>query len=166
MYEIKEVPNFDGYYVDNLGVVFSTKMGFKRVLKPSLNNSGYYQIGLTEDGKRKYFLIHRLVMLVFQGESSLQVNHMNGVKTNNRLDNLEYCTASENVKHAYAMGLNSRKGEKNGKAKLTESQVREIKTELLKPYHGINNDLAELYGVKKIAISKIKTGKTWTHIKI
>ena len=102
----KDVPNYEGLYqVSNLGRVKSLKFGKDKILKPQEGKRGYMKVGLWKEGERKYSYVHRLIMLAFVGESDLQVNHKNGVKTDNCLENLEYCTASENTLHAYDTGL-------------------------------------------------------------
>lgn len=109
----KDIPGYEGSYkISNLGKVQShiyyngrTLSDRARILKPFLSK-GYLRVCLTNnDGYRKYLCVHRMVMLAFHGNSDLQVNHINGVKTDNRLSNLEYVTRSENMKHAYRIGL-------------------------------------------------------------
>ena len=98
-----DIPNYQGFYkISNYGRVYSiisNKMiRFDRVF-------GYEQVALYKNGAMKRFKVHRLVMLAFVGESLLQVNHINGIKHDNRLSNLEYVTQSENMLHAYRIGL-------------------------------------------------------------
>ena len=106
----KDIPGYEGYYqVSNTGKVKSLTGYYKNkrsiLLKHSLSR-GYSRVLLCVNNKRKSIYVHKLVMLAFVGESNgLQVNHINGVKTDNRLSNLEYVTQSENMKHAYRMGL-------------------------------------------------------------
>jgi hypothetical protein len=99
----KDIPWYEGLYqVSNLGEIKSFKnnrwgIGQENILKPQKNTSGYLQIILNKQTYR----VHRLVMLAFIWESKLDVNHINWIKTDNRLENLEYCTRSENLKHSY-----------------------------------------------------------------
>jgi hypothetical protein len=132
--EVKVVPGYEDYECDIFGNVYSLnygRTGERRKLKPR-QNKGYLSVILCNNGKYKGFYVHRLVMLTFFGESDLQVNHINGIKDDNRLENLGYCTALENIKHAIKEGLGNNKGVNNGKSKLNKQQVIEIKTELLK----------------------------------
>ena len=106
----KDIPNYKGYQVSNLGRVKSlpkkTNNQFSNkeiILKPIRQKTGYYNVNISG----KIFGIHRLVALTFiDNLNNLpQVNHKDGNKSNNCVDNLEWCTASQNIKHAYKIGL-------------------------------------------------------------
>lgn len=107
--EWRPVKGYEGLYeASNYGRIRSlpraTTSG--RVLKPHTNGrNGYVYVCLSKENVRKTLRVHRLIAEAFWGTSGLQVNHKDGCKTNNRLDNLEYCTQSENMKHAYRTGL-------------------------------------------------------------
>lgn len=114
----KDIPGFEGrYQVSDLGRVKSFVSTFngvnvksmkERILKPLPSGGGYVRVRLTNGGnKGRFYLIHRLVMIAFVGGDAgkLQVNHINGNKTDNRLQNLEWASQSENVHHAYKHGL-------------------------------------------------------------
>lgn len=92
----KKITGYTHYYASNLGRVLSTKSG--TALKPQVQPNGYAKVGMIEDGKRSRKYVHRLVMAAFKGESDLVVNHIDGNKQNNALENLEYVTQSENVR--------------------------------------------------------------------
>jgi hypothetical protein len=164
--EVKIIPGYEDYECDIFGNVYSLKRGKRRKLKPATCKWGYLYLTLSKNGKPKKFKIHRLIMLTFHGASELHVNHIDGVKTNNNFLNLEYCTRSENLLHAFRTGLACNKGENNSQSKLNKQQVIEIKTALLNPYFGINADLARKYNVEPCAIYKIKKGKSWKHVTI
>jgi hypothetical protein len=103
----------DIYKVSNLGMIkslgrsasFGTGNGKRPeiILKLSLYNNGYYMVSLCENGKRTVLLIHRLVALAFllNKENKPCVNHKNGIKTDNRVQNLEWVTYSENSLHSF-----------------------------------------------------------------
>lgn len=106
----KDIEGFEGYYqASNLGRIRSVdrevagKAGCVRilkgkVLKPEMNNDGYLLVGLCKESKQKFFSVHRLVWMTFNGEipSGMQVNHLNEVKTDNRLENLNLMTPKQN----------------------------------------------------------------------
>lgn len=165
----KDIPDYEGLYIiSNLGRIKSlcraTTSG--KILKSS-NNSEYPTVALCKNGKLKTYVVHRLVLQAFLGKSDLDANHIDGKKSNNRLDNLEYCTRSENLKHAYRTGLKSNKGEKHPGAKLNEWDVKIIR-KLYKNsnyWHSLRK-LAKLLKVTPSAIWRVVTNKTWKHIQI
>lgn len=93
----KDIPNYEGLYeVSNFGNVYSVRKKIR--LKPGDNGYGYLSVVLCKNGIQTNYKVHRLVMLAFIGEppAGCEVNHIDGNKSNNRLDNLEYITSSEN----------------------------------------------------------------------
>lgn len=79
-----------------------------RWLKPRPDNSGYPYVGLYKNCKTKTEKLHRLIAIAFLGQppfEKAQVNHIDGVKTNNRIENLEWCTAKQNKNHAWRTGI-------------------------------------------------------------
>lgn len=101
----KDIPNYEGLYqVSNLGKIKSNYNN--KILKPSIDKFGYVRFSATKNKKQKTLRIHRLVKEIFDPISNfLQVNHKDGNKQNNKLNNLEWCTDSENKIHAYKNGL-------------------------------------------------------------
>lgn len=101
----KEIPGYIDYQISNLWRVKALPKYFRRkerILKPDIDKDWYLKVKLTKDRKKTWFFIHRLVLLSFIWESNwLVCNHKNGIKDDNRLDNLEWCTISENQKHKF-----------------------------------------------------------------
>lgn len=99
----KPVLNYEGLYeVSNQGVIRSIRKN--RNMKPSTNYKGYNVVTLYDDGGPRSYLVHRIVYSAFNGPipNNLQINHINEVKTDNRLDNLEAVTAAENIRWSIA----------------------------------------------------------------
>jgi DNA-binding Xre family transcriptional regulator len=128
---------------------------------------GYLRLGLIDSsGKRKFLLVHRLVAMAFIQTSDylLQVNHINGVTEDNRVENLEWVTAHENQKHCYnVLYPNSHRGELHNRTDLTNSQVREI-FKLTQNRDLTLKEISIKYRVSKATISQIKTGKAWSSV--
>lgn len=148
-----------GYRVSNLGRI-TGKMGF--ALKPSPDRDGYPTIGINGKCRR----IHQLVCTAFNGPKPTkahQVNHIDGVKSNNAATNLEWVTVSENLKHAFRMGLlKPKRGVKSVNAKLTDDNIREIMA--TKGPRGCYAALAVKFGVTPSAINNARYGLSWKHV--
>lgn len=103
---IKEIENYNGVYtISNMGVVHKTGVGNMAL---HMDNKGYQRVRLTNsNGVRATHKVHRLVASAFIAniENKLQVNHIDGDKTNNEVSNLEWCTNKENTQHAIKNGL-------------------------------------------------------------
>ena len=149
-----------------------------RILKLSLTNFGYLRVCLTKDGVPKKYFVHRLVAAAFLDEVPEKkfVNHIDGNKTNNRVENLEYVTCKENQAHASRMGL-SAKGDRSSrrlyperypvgrfhhKAKLTESDILRIRALIAEGVR--HKQIASEYGVTRALISTIGRREIWTHV--
>ena len=153
------------YQVSNYGRV-KNKLTNK-ILNIATTKKRYCQTTVSLGSRNNYKIIriHRAVAELFipNPNNLPQVNHIDGDKTNNKVDNLEWCDNSHNVRHAYSQGLMiPTRGDLHGMAKLTAEEVNQIKKEY-KPYsHDANMaKLAQKYNVSVGAISNIVTGKSW-----
>lgn len=129
--QFKDVKGYEGLYeVSNHGRVFS-HYGKGKILSDCKASSGYKLVVLVKDGSKKDFNVHRLVANTFIENplSKEYVNHIDGDKTNNLVDNLEWSTAKENVQHAIRTGLFpglSESDRTKGAAKSAESRKRRV----------------------------------------
>ncbi len=166
------IADYPDYSISNMGNLKSRRPWSKqkdktivkeRLLNPHLTHYGYRAVRLCKDGKQVDRLIHRLVIAAFIGDcpEGKEVNHIDGVKTNNRIDNLEYVTDSEQRQHAYDMGLQKKGGDK-WNAILNAEKVVEIRN-LIGKMKG--REIAKIYGVTPGTISDIKKGRRWAYIK-
>lgn len=139
-----------------------------RILNSTKMDNGYRIVKLSNGKNRSQKLVHAVVMATFCGPrpKGMDINHKNGIRDDNRIENLEYATRSENHLHAYRVlgrPVVSNKGSKAGRAKLTESDVLEIRKRYAAG--GVSQDsLAKEYGVSQHTISCIILRKNWTHI--
>ena len=160
---IKNIKFNQKYMIDEQGNIWSPYNGGK-YLTPSLTKKGYLRIVLQTSEGKKTFQVHRLVLETFSPIDNcdkFEVNHIDGNKSNNCLDNLEWCSGSFNIRHSLDTGLKTpAKGTQIASHKLTEQEVLEI-CELL-----INSDLSlaqigERYNVSKHCVFDIKRKKSW-----
>lgn len=167
--ELGQVRSIDRFVRQWNGVAFCDIPHKGRILKVKLIR-GYENVSIVYDnGQRRMRQVHRLIMETLnpiEGMEKLQVNHKDGIKNNNKLENLEWCTSAENVRHAHATGLikskRAQNGEKNNLSKLTDEKVVKI-LDMIK--NGARNpEIADLFGVKENTISNIRKGHTWKHI--
>lgn len=124
--EWAEIKGYDSkYYVSNLGRVKSIKYRRPRILKPRLDNHGYYRVALVNGKRIKECKIHRLVAEAFieNPYNKPTVNHIDGNKRNNRVENLEWATSKEQMEHALATGLRSKKVSQSNDSKSCRKSI-------------------------------------------
>lgn len=168
--EWKDIPGFEGYYqVSNLGRIKSVerwinhRKGKTRVrerLKKYGRMGPYYGVTLSKEGNNKTVLVHRIVALCFiaNPDNKPKVNHKDFNVSNNCVNNLEWATQQENIDYSVAANRNV-KGETHGCHKLTEVQVKEIRS-----YDKAYKWLSDHYGVSYGNIKLIRNRKIWAHI--
>lgn len=136
-----------------------------KMLKTIHESNGYLQIRLRSNGKEKAHLSHRLIATTFiplvDGKNF--VNHINGIKDDNRVENLEWVTKSENCIHSFKIGLQSNKGEQHPRAKITDTIVRQIRGKYIPNVYGCHR-LAKEFGMSKSNILDIINHRTWSHV--
>lgn len=165
---LKPIKNFEGYLISSEdGSIYSNVKGknmFK--LKTYTKPDGYLAVSLWDTAKRgskkrKTFLVHRLVAETFipNDNNKPTVNHKDGIKTNNSVDNLEWATSHEQNVHSFANGLNyARKGEEANRALLTWDDVHYIRDNY--PSESVSN-LSKKFNVAEPTIYAILYNQTW-----
>lgn len=171
----RPIPGFDGRYeMDEQGTVYAMfpfrDWPIGRTIKNRVHPQGYVTTGLSQNGRSVNRTVHRLLMLTFrpiENSRHFDVNHIDGNKQNNDLSNLEWLTHKANIQHAHkvldAWAANGPRGENTITAKLTESDVRQIR-ELSKAGKS-QRDIGRQFGVTGPNISHIVRRKSWAHIK-
>lgn len=169
------VGNRETYLVSNFGNIKTKSRNGRHYfikshpLKIYSKDNGYQRVVLSLSGHGKYYYVHRLVAQLFipNPDNLSFVNHIDGNKSNNRADNLEWCTRSENEKHAWRIGLKSKytigtKGEKHGMHKLTQEQVdyiRSVHKRFDQEFGSVG--LAKKFGVSPQTITNIVNYRNW-----
>ena len=155
-----------GYWISTEGRVYSEFIN--SIMKQSTDSDGYKVIGLYDIYKnQKTLRINRLVLLAFHpvaNSINLQSNHINGVKSVNNEDNLEWTTASQNVQHAFNTGLHPRGiGEENAAASIDNATALKI-GELLATEKYTYKEISEMINCSTKLIHRINSGKNWTFV--
>jgi hypothetical protein len=171
MIEWRPCVGFENLYeVSNTGLVrrIGKQHGakFGRIITLIKTPKGYLNATLYLGNGRTHKSIHKLVMAAFVGERpfNLEINHKNGVKTDNRVENLEYITHKENAIHASRNGLRKPLfGEKHPQAKLKNGDIFKIR-EMYAKKEANQPELGRMYGVSHTIISDIVNRKTWNHL--
>jgi len=158
--EWRDVKGFEGLYkISSHGQVYSIRGDLN--LKQRTTHDGYLAVTLSNKEKSKYFTLHRLVALNFieNTHNKKTVNHINGIKKDNSVGNLEWCTQKENIRHSCRIGLRGgQRGVNGSKAKLDCMKVLTVRSMV---NHRKQNYLGKHYGVCQTSIWDIKHQKTW-----
>lgn len=163
-FEVKQIPTAKYYYASKCGRIFSKKTGVLKEIKPYWNK-GYLALRIVIDGVgRRGMQVHRLIAMAYipNPDDKKQVNHINGIKHDNRVENLEWASGQENMDHAYAIGLVKSIGEDNPKNILKEDQVLDIYNRCLQGHS--RKALAIEFNVSESAIKDIITRKNWGYL--
>jgi hypothetical protein len=152
------------YEVSTLGRVRHVADKSIKYSKP--DKIGYIYIQYKTKGEIKNLKVHRMVAKTFlvNPDSFPEVNHKDGVKSNNCVDNLEWCNRQANVAHGHALGLYNRKGTKNGRAVLTEDVVHALCAWYASSLDNTPKLAVDIFGVSIQQTSKIRCGVAWKHI--
>lgn len=165
----KTISGFNDYEISSDGRVKSHKYGRPVILKPRITYDGYVWYNLCLNGRQYTKRANRLVAEAFipNPDSKPTVNHKDGNKLNNTVDNLEWATREEQMQHAYKYGLKKPvRGCAQGNHLLTENEVREIRL----TYKSHSKEygmlaLAKKYGVSAVTIDKCVRGVTYRDVK-
>ena len=161
----KDIYKYEGrYQISNLGRVKSFGRNNPMIMKEK-DIRGYKSVTLHDGERKRTIQIHRLVAMHFMSnpDNKPQVNHKDGDKSNNCVENLEWVTNSENIKHAWENNLKSQEGEKNPSSVASESLVKKI---LQRGKYASYTQMSKDYGLGKSTIEHILKRHTWKHVEI
>lgn len=159
----KEIIGYENYLISSDGRIKSKK--YNAEMKPTISN-GYLRIGLHKNGKQTTYAVHRLVAIAFidNPKDYKQVNHKNGIRDDNKVENLEWCDNSINQLHRiHILKRRNLRGEEKMETILTENQVKLIPTLLLSK---TCTEIAKEYKVGKTTITEIVKGRSWKYLNL
>ena len=177
----KNIHGYEGYYmISNLGRVKSlericyynvhktnirnSRLKKERILKTTIDAFGYKSVNVSVNSKNKILKIAKLIAKAFipNPENHPIINHINGVKSDNRIENLEWCTYKHNVNHAIETGLLVFKlGSDNANSKFSHNDILKIKQDFKENPNIIVKDYARDLGVSRVTIWRILSKKTY-----
>ena len=160
----KDIVGYEGLYqISNLGRVKSLKFGKEKIMNSLKNSNGYLSICLSKGGIQKRYFIHRLVALVFipNPDNKPCVDHINGIRTDNRVNNLRWCTNKENQNFPLARKNNSIAHINHPKKSKAVLQIDKVTGKIIKEYLS-TMEAARQLGIDQSSISKCCNGKLKT----
>jgi hypothetical protein len=166
----KDIPDFEGYQVSNIGNVKSFHRKKVTILRHHIDKDGYARVGLTKyyNNYKKVQTkgVHMLMCLAFIGPrpKGCVIRHLDGTPQNNVIDNLRYGPVKENS-HDRRIHGTAPMGENNGLSILRDKDIKSIKILLKNRFDIPVKEIAKLYGVCKATIDHIAQGITWKHLK-
>jgi len=168
--DMRPIPSVIGYSATEDGQIYSHHRYEPFPLKQTSHMQGYRQVNLKTPKGFRTRLVHLLVLEAWVGPrpEGMVTNHKNGDKTDNRLENLEYVTQTENMKHSYATGLSPKPPTRYGEAlkhlaKMTTEKVLALREETDRT-PGYLERLGIKYGISASTVSKILLRQTWKHV--
>jgi hypothetical protein len=136
-----QIENFSDYFIDENGIVYSTKYGKNKIIKQQNHYKGYKLVTLVQKDLKKTLKVHRLVACAYLDNpfNKEQVNHIDGIKINNNVSNLEWTTQSENQLHAHKIGL-------------MDDRIRKMVVRFSKPVR--HNETSKIFSSLKMACAE------------
>lgn len=179
----KDIKGYEGFYMvstkgrikslDRL-IIFkskgkeATRRIKGKILNLYLRKDGYLDVSLRKHGDKNVFLVHRIVSESFLENKNKYpvVNHINCIKSDNRVENLEWCTHKQNIDHACKNNLykNRARGSRVTVSKLTELDVLDIKKRILNKERNV--EISKHYNIDPSVISCIRHNKIWKHVQL
>lgn len=149
------------YDIDRKGVVTDSK---GKVRKPSCNGRGYLKVSIKVDGRWTTKSVHRMLAEKYipNPNNLSDVDHINGIRTDNRIENLRWISHGGNIKHSFVLGNRSATGHRNANSKTSEEMVVAICNLLRRGVKQIV--VSRTLGVKKHIVYMVASGKQWTSI--
>lgn len=154
----KDIPCWPGYQCDELGNIYSTRLGPMKQMKLKTSTRGYLCVQLYRPDKKQHCLVHRLILTTWvrHPKDGEEVNHKNGIKSDNKVDNLEWVTRVENERHSHAVLGKDMRGPRHPLAKLTSFQAKRLRQ--LRADGWVLTRLAKEFGIGTTTVTRVLSG--------